>query len=65
MKKYKKDAYDMVKTGAVLGVGSHVLGQVPNTASAQTAMSNMSGFLPIVGTLKGAEHTMKALKKLK
>ena len=54
MKKMKKQALGMVTTGATLGFGSAVLSKVPHTANAQTAVGNMSGFMPIAGTISGA-----------
>ena len=64
MKKYKKDSKDMVVSGVVMGVGSSVLSKVPHTANAQTAVGNMSSFMPMMGTVSGAGAAMRMTKKM-
>lgn len=64
MRKYRKDAMDMTKSGIAIGIGSSVLGSVGSTEG-QKALGNVAGFLPMMGTLSGAGMTLRQLKKIK
>ena len=66
MKKLRKDAMNIVGAGAMFGVGSNVLGSAGiNSVHGQTAVGNLSGALPMLGTLSAAGMTLRQLKKMK
>ena len=62
MKKYRKDAMNMTMTGVTMGVGSKVISGAGGDAS---AISGMSAYMPVMGTVSGASATMRQMKKLK
>jgi len=62
MKKMKKDAEELITTGAVLGLGSNVISKVGGSTAGVAAYS---GFMPMIATAKGAETALKSLKKMK
>ena len=59
---------NILTSGLGLTMGSTAINALPqNAASAgvQKGMGNMGSFYPMIGTLGGANMTMKQLKKLK
>lgn len=59
-----KDALGIVSGSVVMGVGSTVLGRVGST-SGQQAISNLSGYMPLMGKVAGASYALKSIKKIK
>jgi hypothetical protein len=56
------DVGSMVVGGATIGVGSQALHTAFGT---DYGVSEAGSFMPMMGTMVGAKHTMKAVKKLR
>jgi len=68
VKKKKSIAKDILVSGTGLSLGSTVVGALPHSvtqAGVLEGMGAMGSFYPTIGTLGGAEMTMKQLKKLR
>ena len=61
LKKAKKGAVELTKTGVVLGVGADVVGKVGGPTGGITAMSK---FQPTYGALMGAGTALDMVKGL-
>jgi len=56
------DIVDFTKGSVTLGMGTAIVGGAGgNTAG----LSSVAGFMPVVGTIVGAKHAVKGLKKIK
>lgn len=62
-KKTKKDIGNLMVSGAAMGIGSQVLGDVGAT-HAQTAVGKITKHYPTIGTMVGAGMTMDAFSQL-
>jgi len=62
----KKKVKDFVTNGITLGTGSLVIGRLGGATAhhAQAGLTNMSRFMPVMGTAMGAGMTLQAVKKL-
>lgn len=63
MKKLRKDANTMIKTGIGLGVGSAALGNA-GSVYGQQAIGNISRKLPTMGNIAAVGGLMRGLKGL-
>jgi len=60
------NAMNFVVSGTVLGVGSNVLGSAGiNSVHGQTAVGNLAGAMPMMGSLMGAGATLQQLRRIK
>ena len=61
-----KKTKDLIVGGVAIGAGSLVLSRFGGTAAthAQTGLTNVSGFFPVIGTTIGAGLTLKTLDML-
>jgi len=66
MKKLRKQAGILLGTGIGLSAGSAVLGKMnsPITSSAQSGLSTLSGFMPVIATGIGAGAVVRSLDYL-
>ena len=56
MRKVKKDVVELVKVGALVGVGSTMVSKVSGSTM---GLSTVSGFLPVVGTAVMGGHIIR------
>ena len=61
-KKMSKDVIDMTKSNIILCVGA---GAVTKAGGSPAGLQALSGFMPVIGSIKGAGHSLKMIKKLK
>jgi len=65
-RKRRKDVLAFTTAGVTMGVGSHAIGKVGGTtaASSKAGLSRFAGFMPTMGTVKGASWVMEELGEM-